>query len=136
MRIVVLILLLANVALFAYLEYDAQAERDVSRAMAQQVQPERIRLMTEQEVAALQPGAAPCLEVGPLSSADLSAARDAFAAAQAALRMTERTDASSGEVYLQLRDVPGAARERVNGIAARFGGAALRVCPAPETASG
>ena len=88
MRIVVLILLLANVALFAYLDYGAQADRDVSKAMAQQVQPERIRLMTEQEVAALQPGAAPCLEVGPLTSAALSAARDAFAAVRPALLVT------------------------------------------------
>lgn len=131
MRIVVLIMLLANVALYAYLDYDAQAERDVSRAMAQQVQPERIRLMTAQEVAALKPGAGACLEVGPLTAADMSSAREAFAAVRPAPNLTERTDADTGAVYIQLRAVPDAVRERVEAIAARFGGASLRVCPAP-----
>jgi len=131
MRIVVLILLLANVALFAYLDYDAQAKRDVSKAMAQQVQPERIRLMTEQEVAALKPGAAACLEVGPLNSGDVSQARGAFEELQPAPQLTERSDPDRGASYLQLRNVPDAVRAQVDAIAARFGGAALRVCPAP-----
>jgi hypothetical protein len=132
MRIVVLILLLANVALLAYLDYDAQRTRDQSAVAAQQVKPERIRLMTEQEVAALQPVAIVCLEIGPLDTATLAKARQAIEALRPTPRITDRQDQTNA--FLQLRDVPDGMRARVKEIAAGLG-AELRICPA-ESAAG
>ncbi len=133
MRIVVLIMLLANVALLAYLDYDAQRTREQSAVAAQQVKPERIRLMTPQEVAALQPAASICLEIGPLDQVTLAKVRQAIEALQPPPRMTERQDQAN--VFLQIRDVSDGVHARVKGIAAGFGGAELRLCPA-EMAAG
>jgi hypothetical protein len=132
MRIVVLILLLANVALLAYLDHDAQRTRDQSAVAAQQVKPERIRLMTAQEVAALQPAASVCLEIGPLDTATLAKARQAIEVLQPVPRMTERRDQAN--VFLQIRDVPDGMRARVKEIAAGFGGTELRLCPTEKAA--
>lgn len=134
MRIVVLILLLANVALLAYLDYGAQRTRDQSAVAAQQVKPERIRLMTPQEVAALQPAASICLEIGPLDQITLAKVRQAVEALQPPPRMTERQD-QADVLFLQIRDVSDSVHARVKGIAAGFGGVELRLCPA-EFAAG
>ena len=134
MRIVVLLLLLANVALLAYLDYNGQRSRDESTLLAQQLKPERIRLMTAQEVAALQPSAKACLEIGPLSAGDLVKARQALEALQPAPRMTERKEETNGAAvhYLQVREMQDAQRRRINEIASGFGETELRVCPAVD----
>lgn len=74
MRTLVLLLLLANLALFAYTRLDRASDGEGAR-LAQQVQPERIRLLTPQQVAALGPAkiaalADVCLEWGPFNDAD------------------------------------------------------------------
>jgi hypothetical protein len=74
MRAFVLLLVLANVALFAYARLDRASEGERAR-LAQQVQPERIRLLTPQQVAALGPAkiaalADICLEWGPFSDTE------------------------------------------------------------------
>jgi sporulation related protein len=76
MRIVVLLLIVANLVLFAYARLERAAQSEGAR-LAMQVEPERIRPLTAQEVAALAPAkaaalpAAPlCAEWGPFAEAD------------------------------------------------------------------
>jgi hypothetical protein len=74
MRIVVILLLLANLSLFAYTRLDATPDGEVVR-LTEQVQPEKIRLLTPKQVAQLGPAkiaalADVCLEWGPLGDAD------------------------------------------------------------------
>ena len=69
MRTVVLLLLLANLTFFAYTRLDSAGGGEAVR-LAEQVQPDKIRLLTPQQVAALGPGkvaalADVCLEWGP-----------------------------------------------------------------------
>jgi len=73
MRIIVLLLLFANITLFAYTKLDA-ASGEAAR-LTQQVQPEKIRLLSPPEVAALGPSKIAslndvCVELGPLSDAE------------------------------------------------------------------
>ena len=74
MRIVVILLLLANLALFALTRLDAPAGGEAQR-LAEQVQPEKLKLLTPQQVAALGPSKVAslndvCVEWGPLSEAE------------------------------------------------------------------
>jgi len=74
MRIVVILLLLANVALFALTRLDAYSGGEGQR-LSEQVQPDKIKLLTAQEVAALGPAKAAaladvCIEWGPLGEAE------------------------------------------------------------------
>ena len=74
MRTLVLLLLLANLSLFAYTRLDASREGEAVR-LAEQVQPDKIKLLTPQQVAGLGPAkvaalADVCIEWGPLSEAD------------------------------------------------------------------
>ena len=74
LRTVVLLLLLANVTFFAYTRLDSTSDGESVR-LAEQVQPDKIKLLTPQQVAALGPGkvaalADVCLEWGPISEGD------------------------------------------------------------------
>jgi hypothetical protein len=74
MRAAVLLLILVNVILFGYARLDRAALSEAGRLGAQ-VQPDRIRVLTSQQVAALAPGkvaalADVCVEWGPFSDAD------------------------------------------------------------------
>jgi hypothetical protein len=74
MRAAVLLLILVNVILFGYARLDRAAQSEGER-LAQQVQPERIRVLSAQEVAALTPARAAaradiCVEWGPFADAD------------------------------------------------------------------
>jgi hypothetical protein len=74
MRTLVLLLLLANVTLFGYIKLDNVSTGEGVR-LSQQVQPDKIRLLTPQQVAALGPAkvaalADVCVEWGPLSDPD------------------------------------------------------------------
>src|SRR6266478_5030897 len=74
MRTIFILLLLANITFFAYTRLDRAGSGESAR-LAQQVQPNKIRLLTPQQVAALGPAkvaalADVCLEWGPLSDAD------------------------------------------------------------------
>ena len=73
MRIVVYLLLLANLTFFIFTKLDGGGGEGLR--LTQQVQPEKIKLLTPQEVAALGPAkvaslADVCVEFGPLSDAD------------------------------------------------------------------
>jgi hypothetical protein len=52
MRIIVILLLVANLLFFTYTRLDAASEGEAIR-LVQQVQPEKIKLLTPQQVAAL-----------------------------------------------------------------------------------
>lgn len=74
MRTVVIFLLLANLTFFAYTRLDETSEGEAVR-LVEQVQPDKIKLLTPQQVAALGPAkvaalADVCLEFGPLTEAD------------------------------------------------------------------
>jgi hypothetical protein len=74
MRIILVLLLLANVALFGYTRLDSAGSGEGAR-LGQQVQPDSIRLLTPQQVATLGPGkvaalADVCLEWGPFDEGE------------------------------------------------------------------
>jgi len=74
MRIVVLLLLVANLTFLGYALLDSGGSGEGVR-LQQQIQPEKIKLLTPQEVAALGPAkvaalADVCVEFGPLSDAE------------------------------------------------------------------
>jgi hypothetical protein len=74
LRTVVLLLLLANLTFFGYTRLDSGREGEAAR-LAEQVQPDKIKLLTPQQVAALGPAkvaalADVCLEWGPVSEGD------------------------------------------------------------------
>ena len=74
MRTVLILLLLANLTLFAYTWLDGGAGGEAVR-LTEQVQPDKIKLLTPQEVAALGPAkvaalADVCVEWGPFADAD------------------------------------------------------------------
>ena len=74
MRTVFLLLLFANLTLFAYTQLDRAGSNEAAR-LAEQVQPDKIRLLTPQQVAALGPAkvaalADVCLEWGPFSDSE------------------------------------------------------------------
>jgi SPOR domain len=74
MRTLVLLLLLANVTMFGYTKLDGVGSGEGVR-LSQQVQPDKVKLLTAQQVAALGPGkvaalADVCVEWGPLSDSD------------------------------------------------------------------
>ena len=79
MRTVLVLLLLANLTLFAYTRLDGGGGGEAIR-LAEQVQPDKIKLLTPQQVAALGPAkvaalADVCVEWGPFSEAERSKAR-------------------------------------------------------------
>ena len=74
LRTVLLLLLLANLTFFAYTRLDSAGGGEAVR-LAEQVQPDKIKLLTPQQVAALGPGkvaalADVCLEWGPIAEGD------------------------------------------------------------------
>ena len=74
MRTVVILLILANLTLFGYTFLDGASGGESFR-LTQQVQPDKIKLLTPQQVAALGPAKAAsladvCLEWGPFSDGD------------------------------------------------------------------
>jgi hypothetical protein len=74
MRTILFLLFLANVALFGYTRLDSAGRGEAAR-FAQQVQPDRIRLLTPQQVATLGPAkvaalADVCLEWGPFNDSE------------------------------------------------------------------
>lgn len=79
MRTLVFLLLLANLTLFGYIRLDSTAGGEGAR-LSQQVQPDKIKLLTPQQVAALGPAkvaslADVCVEWGPMSDADRARAQ-------------------------------------------------------------
>ena len=79
MRTLVFLLLLANLTLFGYIRLDSAGGGEGVR-LSQQLQPDKIKLLTPQQVAALGPAkvaslADVCVEWGPMSDADRARAQ-------------------------------------------------------------
>ena len=69
MRAAVVLLILLNLALFAYARLDRAAQSEAGR-LQEQVEPERIKIVTPREVAAIAPAKVVCIEWGPFADAD------------------------------------------------------------------
>ena len=94
MRTVVFLLLLANLSLFAYIKLDTMGAGEAVR-LSEQVQPDRIRILTPQQVAALGPEkvasmADVCLEWGPFSDAERTRALAELDSLQLGRLLSER----------------------------------------------
>ena len=80
MRTLFFLLLLANLTLFGFIKLDSMSAGEGVR-LAQQVQPDKIKLLTPQQVAALGPSKAAalanvCLEWGPFGEIERARALD------------------------------------------------------------
>ncbi len=101
MRTILVLLVLANLTLFGYTRLDVIGRGEGVR-LTQQVQPDKIRLLTPREVAALGPGkvaalADVCVEWGPFSDADRARALGDLAPLSLGTLLTQRRAEVSGE---------------------------------------
>jgi hypothetical protein len=114
MRTILVLLLLANLTLFGYTRLDGIGGGEAVR-LTQQVQPDKIKLLTPREVAALGPTkvaalADVCIEWGPFSDADRARA------------LNDLAPLSLGSLMSQRRlDVAGAFGVMAGGFASRAG---------------
>jgi len=110
MRTAVLLLILANVILFGYARLDRAAQSEAGR-LAAQVQPDRIRVLTSQQVAALAPGkvtalADVCVEWGPFSDADRARAQADIEPLQIGRLVSQRPVAADSVWWVNTGPVP------------------------------
>jgi len=110
MRTAVLLLILSNVILFGYARLDRAAQSEAGRLGAQ-VQPDRIRVLTSQQVAALAPGkvaalADVCVEWGPLSDADRARAQADIEPLQLGRLVSQRPVAADPVWWVNTGPVP------------------------------
>jgi hypothetical protein len=110
MRTAVLLLILANVILFGYARLDRAAQSEAGRLGAQ-VQPDRIRVLTSQQVAALAPGkvaalADVCIEWGPFSDADRARAQADIEPLQIGRLVSQRPVAADPMWWVNTGPVP------------------------------
>lgn len=94
MRTVIILLLLANLTLFAYTRLDSSSGGEPAR-LAEQVQPDKIKILSAQEVAALGPAkmaalADVCIEWGPLSDTERARALNDLAPLALGPLLTQR----------------------------------------------
>ena len=124
MRTFVALLLAANLAFFAYSELDLMSDGESSRLQRQLV-PEKIRLLTPQQVAALGPAKASqlanvCLEWGGFTDAERVAALAALEPLQLGRQLSQRRiDSTSAYwVFLPPLSSKSAAEKRVGELKA------------------
>ena len=116
MRIAFLLLVLANILFFAYRYYVTQYAVPDFDPVTQQLRPERIRVISPDELARLAASrrSAVCLEIGPLATVDLTRAEDAVAALGAGLKVGRRVEEPSRWwVYIPPLPTRQAAADRV-----------------------
>jgi hypothetical protein len=125
MRTLFFLLLLANLTLLGYIRLDAMGNGEAVR-LQQQVAPEKIRLLTPQQVAALGPDktnalADVCAEWGPFGEADRTRAlADLEPLALGRLLTQKRTETSGGWwVYLAPYPSRAAAERRMSELKAQ-----------------
>jgi SPOR domain len=119
MRTVVALLLAANLALFGYTELDRMSEGETSR-LQKQLFPEKVKLLTPQQVAALGPAKAAqlanvCLEWGGFTDAEKASALAALESLQLGKQMSQRRIESTSAYWVYLPQLPSktAAEKRV-----------------------
>lgn len=100
MRLISLLLVLANVAFYAWAQYSPQAASPESHLVEQQIQPDSIRLLSPQQVALLAAagpspkpetsGLTACMEWGAFNAADVQRAQAALKQVAPPARVAER----------------------------------------------
>jgi hypothetical protein len=110
MRTAVLLLILANVILFGYARLDRAAQSEAGRLGAQ-VQPDRIRVLSSQQVAALARGkvaalADVCVVWGPFSDADRARAQADIEPLQIGRLVSQRPVAADPMWWVNTGPVP------------------------------
>ena len=125
MRILVFLLLLANVTLFLYIQLDRAGSGEAAR-LGQQVQADKIKLLTPQQVAALGPAkvaalADVCVEWGPLSETDRTRAEAGLASLELGRLLTQRRVEAVGNYWVFVPPLPNkpAADKRVEELRAQ-----------------
>lgn len=117
MRIAFFVLLFANVAFFAYRFYVTEYAKPATDPVAQQLQPERIRIVQPDELARLaasRRGVA-CLELGPVAAADATRAEEAVGVLGGGLKVSQRRvdDQTRWWVYIPPLPTRVAANQRI-----------------------
>ncbi|MET0346824.1 MAG: SPOR domain-containing protein [Casimicrobiaceae bacterium] len=124
MRIVVLLLIVANLALFAYTKLDSVSGGEGWRS--EQVDPDKIKILTPQQVAALGPAkiaalADVCAEWGPFSDTDRTKALADLESLQLGRLVTQRKVDTDSAYWVNVGPYPskGAADRRVGELRAQ-----------------
>jgi len=117
MRTVFFVLVFANVVFLAYRYYVTHYAAPAADPYAQQLQPERIRIVPPEELprlAASRRGAA-CLELGPIGAGDAARAEEAVTALAGGAKVTQRRadEPSRWWVYIAPLPTRQAAAQRV-----------------------
>jgi SPOR domain len=105
MRAAVLLLLIANLALFAYARLDRAAQSEAGR-LREQVEPERIKLLSPQQVAALGRTKIVCAEWGPFAEADRLRAQAEIESLAPARLVSQRGVSSDTAYWVNLGAMP------------------------------
>jgi hypothetical protein len=108
MRALFLILVFANVAFFAWRYYDEHFAARGADPFAQQLNPERVRLVGPDELARLA-GArkqAACVEIGPIAAADATRAEEAVGGIAAGLKIAVRRAEEPARWWVYLPPFP------------------------------
>jgi hypothetical protein len=94
MRTAFLVLVLANIAFFAYRYYVAHYAAPDTDPVAHQLQPERVRIVPREELARLAASrrGGPCLELGPVAAGDAARVEEAAAGLAGGLKIQRRVD--------------------------------------------
>jgi hypothetical protein len=125
MKLLVALLVVANIALFAWGELDRMSESESNR-LQKQLAPEKIKLLTPQQVTALGPAKASqlanvCLEWGAFTDQEKAAALAALEPLQLGRQMSQRRTESNSAywVYVPPAGSKAAAERRVAELRAR-----------------
>ncbi len=94
MRLLVLLLLLANVAFYAWAQYVPESSSAEAQLMGQQINPESIRLLSAPQVAAARkpepPKTVSCIEWGAFSQGDVARAQEVVLPLSPGVQVSER----------------------------------------------
>jgi hypothetical protein len=125
MRTIVLLLLVANLLLFAYARFDTLGSGENAR-LKQQVQPDKIRLLSPQQFAALGPSKMAalvdvCFEWGPFSDAERTKALADLEPLQLGRLLSQRRIEVDGAFWVSLGPFPsrGVADKRASELRAQ-----------------
>jgi hypothetical protein len=115
MRALLLLLVFANVAFFAYRYYVAHYAVPATDPIAHQLQPDRIRIIPPEELARLAASrrGGPCLELGPIAPGDAARAEEAVAGLAGGLKVRRRDEPARWWVYIPPLATRQAAVQRV-----------------------
>ena len=105
MRAAVLLLILVNLGLFAYARLDRAAQSEAGR-LREQVAPERIKLLTPREVAALAPVKLVCIEWGPFADPDRARAQGEIEALVSGRQVSQRPLSGDAMYWVNLGAMP------------------------------